>query len=141
MLAVLASPRKTKTGAASSPTTQTKAGTGAPGLAELSQKVDQLTNMMRSFAPVVKELKTAYDAAKQAGDTISSEGEGEDNDGNSESPVKGAKSNGSETPDPIRLLVDDLVQEVMENEQTEQPLNGKISAKFLHSPILHYACR
>jgi len=45
------------TGAASSPAKHTSA-TGALGLAELNQKIDQLATMMKSVAPVVKELKT-----------------------------------------------------------------------------------
>ena len=104
------------TGAASSPAKQTSA-TGALGLAKLSQKIDQLATMMKSVAPVVKELKTAYDAAKKEDDPNSTGGEEEENAVGGEPPAKKGKSDDSESP--VSVLVDDLVQEVTEDEQTE----------------------
>ena len=112
------------TGAASSPAKQTSV-TGALGLVELNQKIDQLATMMKSIAPVVKELKTAYDAAKREDDPNSTRGEEEKNAVGGEPPAKKGKSDDSETP--VSVLVDDLVQEVTEDEQTDKPLNEKIS--------------
>jgi len=73
--------------------------------------------MMKSVAPVVKELKTAYDAAKKEDDPNSTGGEEEENAVGGEPPAKKGKSDDSESP--VSVLVDDLVQEVTEDEQTE----------------------
>ena len=78
--------------------------TGKSGLAELNNKIDKLTSMMNSVAPVVKELKTAYDAAREADDTLLlSEEEVEESatdDETLEPPAKKGKSDGSEIPPP-----------------------------------------
>ena len=113
------------TGAASSPAKQTSA-TGALGLAELSQEIDQLATMMKSVTPVVKELKTAYGVAKQEDDPNSTAGEEDENAVGGEPPAKKGKSDDSETP--VSVLVDGLVQEVTEDEQPDKPLNEKISS-------------
>ena len=60
------------TGAASFPyaTRKTTQATGELGWAELNLKIDKLVSVMNTFAPVVKELKTAYDAARNEEDIL-----------------------------------------------------------------------
>ena len=101
------------TGAASSSSAtpvQTQA-TGESGLAELNHKIDKLTSTMNNVTPVVKELKTAYDAARKADDMLlQSDYEDEESataDENVEPPAKKGKSVASEIP--TSVLVADLV--------------------------------
>ncbi|CAB4015100.1 Hypothetical predicted protein [Paramuricea clavata] len=89
-------------------------------LEELSHKVTQLAEIINSFAPVVKELKGAYDTAQQQDGASVSEGEIEDDLLNDEATDSlPASQNGA--------LVDDLVHEVTESEPTDHALPEKIS--------------
>ena len=75
---------------------------------------------MNTFAPVVKELKFAYDAARQQDETDLSDGEIDEN-------VQPQANDSSSGPrEPSEALVDDLVQEVTEIELTDEALPEKI---------------
>lgn len=91
---------------------------GEWGLAELNLMIDKLASMMNTFAPVVKELKTAYDAARNEEDILQFSGE---KDGESvtdgepgEPPAKKGSSDGSKPSQSV--LVEDLVRKVTEDE-------------------------
>ncbi|XP_046857844.1 uncharacterized protein LOC124451266 [Xenia sp. Carnegie-2017] len=82
---------------------------------------------MNTFANVVKELKQAYDAARQMNDgDVISEGETDD-----EHTTNGAAAVVADTAPALAnqsdALVDELIHEVTEIEPTDQPLPTKIS--------------
>ncbi|XP_046849960.1 uncharacterized protein LOC124443514 [Xenia sp. Carnegie-2017] len=100
---------------------------GRTTLDDLNRKFDQLTCLMNTFAPVVKELKQAYDAARQRNDgDVMSEGETDD-----EHSTIGAAAVVEDTASALAnqsdALVDELIYEVTDNEPTDQPLPTKIS--------------
>ena len=68
-----ASAKVTGTGAARPPCA-TDAGqkktAGESGLAELTHKVDQLTSLLSNVTPVMKQLKAAYDTAREDKDKL-----------------------------------------------------------------------
>lgn len=119
-------PPARKTGAAS-PTHElitakgSEAENGAKtSLHELSHQLAQLAEIMNTFAPVVKELKSAYDAARQQDGADPSNGEIDEY-------VIEPRSNGSSsgTRESSEAVVDDLVQEATEIESTDKALPEK----------------
>lgn len=78
---------------------------------------------MNDFAPVIKEMKYAYDAAKQQ-DELSDEDESIDSAVTE--PNENAKKNDSDGKTG-EGLIDDLMFEVKEIKQTDKPLTTKIS--------------
>ena len=93
-------------------------------LDELNQKVSQLTEIINSFAPVVKELKGAYDAAQQQDSPSLYE---EEPDDGSPSDETGASNLSTLADSRGNDLVDHLVHEVTDDEPTDQALPEKIS--------------
>ena len=89
---------------------------------ELHHQVSQLAEIMNTFAPVVKELKSAYDAARQQDETDLSDGEIDEN-------VQPRANDSSSGPrEPSEALVDDHVQEVTEIASTDKALTEKNSS-------------
>ena len=101
------------------PVRQGKTEKAEATLEELNHKVAELAEIMNSFAPVVKELKGAYDAAQQQDGASISDGEIKDDLPNDEATdLLPASQSG--------VLVDDLVHKVTESEP-DQALPEKIS--------------
>ena len=94
------------------------------GFDELSHKIDQLTAVVGNFAPVIAELKAAYDAGLNEDSPDDSE---DDNGVVGEPPAKMSRSSSDNDKPVADGLVDVLVQEVTEDEQTGKALNEKIA--------------
>ena len=94
---------------------------------DLNRKVDQLTVLMSSFAPVVKDLKQAYDADRQMNDGDDMpEGETDDEHSTNRAAAVVAATD-TALANQSDVLVDELIHEMTENEPTDQPLPTKIS--------------
>jgi len=93
---------------------------GNTTLDNLSSKIDKLTDIVGSVVPVVKELKRAYDEAGEPAD----DGEREQSsDEDEQPPTKKKKGDANEGG-----VVDSLVLEVTESEQTSAALPEKIAS-------------
>ena len=92
-------------------------------MGKIDHKLTQLAEIVHSFAPVVKELKSAYDAAQQQAEPDMSEGEINDE----ESPQHEINDAVSNALTAKSNEIDDLVQEVTENETTAAGLPDKIA--------------
>ncbi|KAK3751368.1 hypothetical protein QZH41_009315, partial [Actinostola sp. cb2023] len=115
-----AKPATTTTGSGNDGSSRT-----SKGFDELSHKIDQLTTVVNKFAPVISELKAAYDAS-----TIDdlSDSEADDEEAEGEPSAKKSKTSSDQQNMTVADgLVDVLVQEVTEDEQTDKILNEKIA--------------
>ena len=93
-------------------------------MGKIDHKLTQLAEIVNSFAPVVKELKSAYDAAQQQAEADMSEGEINDEESPQHETLNDAVSNALTVKS---NEIDDLVQEVTENETTAAGLPDKIA--------------
>ena len=94
--------------------------------AEINKKLDNLTSAMNAMAPVVNELKRAHDVAFDGDEESTSK----TNDSECESRMSpiAKKAQSYETKTAEGGLVDSLVQEVTEEEQTDPALPDKVVA-------------
>ena len=91
---------------------------------KIDQKLTQLAEIVNSFAPVIKELKSAYDAAQQQAEADMSEGEINDE----ESPEHETNDAVSNALTSKSNEIHDLVKDVTENETTAAGLPDKMAA-------------
>ena len=99
---------------------------GKNTLEELHQKVSQLPEILNTFAPVVQELKGAYDAVQQQDRASSSEGKINE-PGLIGTTAEGAGEAGALLRDTQSDgLIDELFHEVIDNEPTDQALPEKL---------------
>ena len=93
-------------------------------MAKIDQKLTQLADIVSGFAPVIKELKSAYDAVQQQDDIALSDGELEEDPEQSETVNNTANTAVTSEPNEV----DDLVQEVTENEPTAAGISDKMAS-------------
>lgn len=89
-------------------------------LVNLSSKIDEITHIVGSVVPVVKEFKRAYD---EAGETADDGQREQSSDEDEQPPTKKRKGDANEGG-----VVDSLVLEVTESERTSAALPEKIAS-------------